>query len=221
MHLSVQYLLDKINEMIIRPPASPYLRLDKVPEDIHCTEEEDVSYTTTLKKYTGISSWNIPPVLEMNGKEWQLLADAFKQLFKVLNIIISDLPDDYPNDAFIDLIRNHWDVDMIYYKGTGYDLSCCTGNNKTCPYGEECQYCGQNAVKYEGIFKPGTGGFFRDDGTPIDPMTVHIPDLCLDCISFLKEDEEENILCTLTRMDYDGTGEFVCYAYWKSTKSEK
>lgn len=218
MNPSLPPLLAKIDAIISRPPTPPIPGLNIDPEDVHCTEKVDFPFMTTPEKYTGISFEAIPPVPVLNEEEWQLLADAFKQLFKVLNIIISDLPDDYPNDAFIELIRNHWDVDMIYYKGTGYDLSCCTGNNKTCPYGEECKYCGPDAIKYEGIFKPGTGGFFRDDGTPIDPMTVHIPDLCLDCVSFLKEDQEENILCTLTRMDYDGTGEFVCYAYRKIRK---
>ncbi len=218
MNPSLPPLLAKIDAIISRPPSSPIPGLNIDPEDVHCTEDVDFPFMATPEKYTGISFEAIPPVPVLNEEEWQLLADAFKQLFKTLDIHILDLPDNYPEDEFIELIRNHWDVEMTYYKWVGTYLSCCTDDNETCPYGEECQYCGPNAVKYEGIFKPGTGGFFRDDGTPIDLMTVHIPDLCLDCVSFLKEDEEENILCTLTRMDYDGTGEFVCYAYRKIRK---
>ncbi|NLN96101.1 MAG: hypothetical protein GX128_08035 [Bacteroidales bacterium] len=221
MNPSLPPLLAEINALISRPPASSISGLDVDPEDRYCTEEVKFPYSTTLEEYTGISFDTIPPVLVLNEEEWQLLADAFKQLFNALNISISDLPDDYPEEEFVELIRDHWDAEMIYYKCVGYDLSCCTGNNKTCPYGKECLYCGPEAIHPDEIFKPGYGGLFRDDGTQVDPLTVHIPELCLDCVSFLDEDRERNILCTLSRMSYDGTEEFICHAFQRENKNEE
>ena len=51
-----------------------------------------------------------------------------------------------------------------------------------------------------------------DDGTEVNPDLVPKPDLCITC----KKDEqgsEEDILCTLNRMDQQGKQDFKCYAY--------
>jgi hypothetical protein len=54
-------------------------------------------------------------------------------------------------------------------------------------------------------------GFFRDDGTPIDPEKVTKPKLCLSCRRDV--DPAEEILCILTRDDQADTHEFICHAF--------
>lgn len=54
--------------------------------------------------------------------------------------------------------------------------------------------------------------FFHDDGTEVISDLIPKPDLCITC----RKDGlggEEDILCTLNRMDQQGELEFKCYAY--------
>ncbi len=214
-------LLDEINALISNPPAP--LNTDYPPyiADTPETDEQVMMHLTTLEKLTGIFSKAMPTIFELNEEECHLLAVAFKKLFEALNICIVDLPHDFPDDAFIALILYNWDKEILYIPFEGYLFECCTGDNETCPYGKKCLFCSPEAIHSDEIFKPGCGGFFRDDGTQVDPLTVHIPDLCLDCVSFMDEDRERNILCTLSRMSYDGKEEFICYAFRRVYKSGK
>lgn len=55
-------------------------------------------------------------------------------------------------------------------------------------------------------------GFYRDDGTRIDPKNVSKPVLCEKC----KRDginKEEEILCILTRSDQEGKEGFKCAVF--------
>lgn len=55
-------------------------------------------------------------------------------------------------------------------------------------------------------------GFYKDDGSRINPEQVPKPVLCDTC----KRDginKEEEILCILTRSDQDGEKNFKCAAY--------
>tara|TARA_R110002072_G_scaffold4384_9_gene30739 strand:+ start:2833 stop:3030 length:198 start_codon:yes stop_codon:yes gene_type:complete len=54
-------------------------------------------------------------------------------------------------------------------------------------------------------------GYFNDDGTPFNPDLIPKPQLCLGCIN--DEDENQEILCNLTRLDQKNEKEFKCYAY--------
>ena len=58
-------------------------------------------------------------------------------------------------------------------------------------------------------------GFFRDDGTEIDPAKVPKPGLCLSCRR--DGDLNQEILCILNRDDQDGAEDFVCHAYVAKT----
>jgi hypothetical protein len=59
-------------------------------------------------------------------------------------------------------------------------------------------------------------GFFRDDGTEIDPAKVPKPELCRSCRR--DGDPKEGILCILTRDDQEGAEDFVCHAYVAKTE---
>ncbi|MCP4374264.1 MAG: hypothetical protein GY797_40100 [Deltaproteobacteria bacterium] len=54
-------------------------------------------------------------------------------------------------------------------------------------------------------------GFYDDDGTKIDPNLIEKPSLCTTC---KKDDEEkEEMICTMNRIDQQGECEFVCEAH--------
>lgn len=60
-------------------------------------------------------------------------------------------------------------------------------------------------------------GFFRDDGTRIDPALVSKPEQRLSCRR--EGDPAEEILCILTRNDQDGSPDFVCHAFKAKTEN--
>ncbi len=55
--------------------------------------------------------------------------------------------------------------------------------------------------------------YYNDDGTEMNPNLFPKPQLCLSCKK--KDDENEEILCNLTRLDQQGETDFKCYAYEK------
>ena len=54
-------------------------------------------------------------------------------------------------------------------------------------------------------------GFFDDDGNKLNPDLIQKPGLCLSCIH--DDEPEEEILCILTRLDQNDSGDFKCYSY--------
>jgi len=53
--------------------------------------------------------------------------------------------------------------------------------------------------------------YYNDDGTEVNPHLFPKPQLCLSCKK--KEDESEEILCNLTRIDQRDEEEFKYFAY--------
>ncbi len=53
--------------------------------------------------------------------------------------------------------------------------------------------------------------FFDDDGNELNSDLVAKPDLCVSCAK--DGDPNEEILCTLNRLDQQGEDEFLCGAY--------
>jgi hypothetical protein len=54
-------------------------------------------------------------------------------------------------------------------------------------------------------------GYFDDDGNNLNPDLYPKPQLCLSCKK--NDDESEEILCNLNRLDQVGEPEFICFAY--------
>jgi hypothetical protein len=54
-------------------------------------------------------------------------------------------------------------------------------------------------------------GFYDDDGNPINPNLFPKPALCLGCKK--NDDPNEEMLCTMTRLDQRGETDFECFAY--------
>lgn len=63
----------------------------------------------------------------------------------------------------------------------------------------------------EDIFKDGV--YFDDNGNHINPELIPTPGLCLICKLNDIEDDEENILCNLTRYDQRNEKEFKCGSF--------
>ncbi len=55
--------------------------------------------------------------------------------------------------------------------------------------------------------------YFDDDGNELNHDLIPKPSLCVGCINDDTEDENERVLCTLTRFDQNGEDEFKCFAF--------
>ncbi len=217
MHPYHLHLLADLEALIKNPPPGFYIEVPPVLEDMPELAELALAPFTTLEEITGIPRVAIPPFFEFTEEEWPLLATAFKNLLEALNIAIVDLPENYPDDAYIDLIHCHWDEEIQYLPLAGYDMECCTGDNETCPYGENCLVCGPDAYNIDDdIPEPLSRSFFLKDGTQVDPMLVHVPGHCLACKSYLTDDSVQNILCTVMRIGAQKEKEFTCIYFSSS-----
>ena len=64
--------------------------------------------------------------------------------------------------------------------------------------------------------------YFDDDGNELNPDLVPKPSLCVGCVSDETEDEDEQVLCNLSRLDQKPDEEFICFAFVPITsKSEE
>ncbi len=55
--------------------------------------------------------------------------------------------------------------------------------------------------------------YYDDDGNELNPDLISKPSLCVGCVLNEIEDDEENILCNLTRFDQSDGKEFVCFGF--------
>ena len=60
--------------------------------------------------------------------------------------------------------------------------------------------------------KSADSGFFRDNGTKIDPDLIIKPGLCMSCRR--DNDPDEKVLCILTQADQEDEPEFRCAGFW-------
>ncbi len=65
----------------------------------------------------------------------------------------------------------------------------------------------------------GISGYYDDDGEKLNPNLISKPDLCTTCRK--DENEDEEMLCNLNRLDQAGEKEFICYAYESKFEERK
>lgn len=54
-------------------------------------------------------------------------------------------------------------------------------------------------------------GFYKDNGTEVNPDLISKPSLCVSCKK--DDDLKEEITCILTRADQQGEKQFKCFAF--------
>jgi hypothetical protein len=55
--------------------------------------------------------------------------------------------------------------------------------------------------------------YFDGDGNELNPDLISKPHLCVGCAKDEIEDEDETVLCNLTRLDQSEEKEFICYGF--------
>jgi hypothetical protein len=233
----IQQLIEELEQAACNPPQAPFIE-----PPAHLAEDPVISELAlvpfkTIEEWTGISSMVFPEMIDLNGDECQQVNEAIFKVYESLNLNLDDLPDQIPPEMLYEILRTVWDdYPVQYLPSSVMDVDLCSGDPDTCPYGIFCscnepvdeswdlpagnnenedlwELDGTGDTEWEDNFFE--GGLFNDDGIRIDPDQVPVPSLCIICKQHLSDDEEENILCLLTRNDQRNDDGFECGMFEK------
>jgi len=209
MHNYLTQLVEELEAVALNPPPPPYIVPPPHMADDLAMAELALTPFKPVSEWTGISPEVFPCMTALQGGQWEMVTDAIFKIFQAFSIDLVDVPPGFPPERLYEVLTTHWDHPVQFLPSSGFDLELCTGDDATCPYGEYCDHSGSD--EEENVW--GTGGFFNDDGTRIDPETIPVPGLCLRCQSYLIMDWDENLLCMMTRHDQINDPEFICHAF--------
>ncbi|MDR1881872.1 MAG: hypothetical protein LBR26_03715 [Prevotella sp.] len=197
-------------------------------EDLQAAKTFKVStiYTTrgdemikgSFEKFFQIESIMFPPAEKLSESQQIALSNAIIELLDahryVLNItMIKGLP---ARILYQYLVRM-WTENLYYVINGLAGLEFCDNDPEKCGLYEWCK--GTWCEAPDDYVPPVYDGIYDNDGNKIDIDKIPIPAYCLTCQSYLTDDWEENLLCSMNRADKREEGEkFECGAYRKMRK---
>lgn len=212
MHHYLTQLLHDLESVAANPPERPWIEPPPhMADDIVMAELALVPFKP-ISEWTGIDREAFPDMMDLTTRQCRKLNEAILRVYASLNLSLTDLPKDIPQDELYDVLSSNWDHPVQYLPSSGMDMELCTHDPQTCPYGDYCEYCDQPPLAKPEVYC----GFYDDDGKKIDPKSVPVPPLCLICKSYASHDWEENLLCLMNRNDQKDSEEFECGAFEKS-----
>ena len=163
---------------------------------------------TSIERLSGLEKIYFPPVEKLSHEQLQNLLDAMVAFIESKKYIVT-LPNSLPIERTYQKLLDKWTDEIEYVENGLSGLDFCPENLNECDIREFCSCC------FEGdpADIPVYDGIYDDDGNKIDILSIPIPELCLNCESFLDDDWEENLLCNMTRADREEGVEFICYAW--------
>jgi hypothetical protein len=191
-------------------------------EDLQAAKSKKVSATvqdedgkTTLEKCFDIKHIAFPPADRLSESQINALNEAIMSLLEAHNYAINITTiKNLPAHILYQYFVKQWTTKVWYDTHGLTGLEFCDYNPEECGLYEWCK--GTWCEADDDYVPQHYNGIYDDDGNKIDMSTIPIPALCLTCRSYLTNDWEENILCSLTRADSRNEGEkFMCYAYKK------
>jgi hypothetical protein len=79
---------------------------------------------------------------DLSDDECERVNEAIFKVFDSLGLTLVDAPSEIPPEWLYEVLTTNWDYPVQYLPSSGMDLELCTGDPKTCPYGEYCD-CGE------------------------------------------------------------------------------
>jgi len=168
---------------------------------------------TSIERLSGLEKIYFPPVEKLSHEQLQNLLDAMVAFIESKKYIVT-LPNSLPIERTYQKLLDKWTDEIEYVENGLSGLDFCPENLNECDIREFCSCC------FEGdpADIPVYNGIYDDDGNKIDILSIPIPELCLNCESFLDDDWDENLLCNMTRADREEGVEFICYAWRERDK---
>jgi hypothetical protein len=169
----------------------------------------------SFEKFFGIESIVFPPAEKLSESQQIALSNAITELLDAHRYILNiTMIKDLPASVLYQYLVKMW-TESLYYVTDGLaGLEFCDNDPEKCGLYEWCKgtWC-EAPDDYVPTFYD---GIYDDDGNKIDIEKIPVPALCITCQSYLTDDWEENILCSMNRADKREEGEnFECGAYRK------
>ena len=197
--------------------------VSQLAEDLQAAEHKKIpaavrNKKATMEEYFGIRQIAFPPDERLSEAQLNALNKAIISLLEahryMVNITaIKGLPANILYRYFV----KQWVKEVYYAKDGLLGLEFCDDNPEECWLQEWCKktWCEVD----DDYTPPYYNGIYDDNGNKIDVHFLPVPELCLTCRSYMVDDWEENILCSMTRMDASMDDEdFICHAYKKRRK---
>ncbi len=152
----IQKYIDQLVEDLCiaaqNPPIPPYTETPPHLEESPDISELATSPFKTIEELSGISKDVFPEMVHLDADQCLQVNHAIFKVFKTLHLDLVDLPEDMPPEILYDVLTDNWRYKVQYLPSTGMDLEFCTGEPKTCPYGEYCD-CAKELDEYEIPFR--------------------------------------------------------------------
>ena len=174
---------------------------------LSCGDSENFP-KTTIERLSGLEKIYFPPVEKLSHEQLQNLLDAMVAFLESKNYVVN-LYHRMPIERTYQKLLDKWTDEIDHVENGLLGLIFCPENLDECDIREFCGCCFEGDPSDIPVYN----GIYDDDGNKIDRLSIPMPDLCLNCESFLDDDWEENMLCDLTRADREEGEEFVCYAW--------
>ena len=169
---------------------------------------------TSMERLSGLKKLCFPPAEKLSREQLQNLIDAMVALWESQNYMVN-LPHELPVERKYQKLLDKWTDEIEYHESSLTGLMFCPENLDDCDMREFCGHCYEVGVDDIPVYN----GIYDDDGNKIDRSSLPIPDLCLSCENFLDDDWEANVLCDLSRADWNEEEAFQCGAWRKRRRA--
>ncbi len=138
MQRYVEQLIEDIEEAAKHPPAMPFIEPPPhIADDPVISELALIPYKS-IEEWSGIKQVAFPGIFKLTDNQIKLLNTAIFKLLDNLHVELVDKPKELPDEILYDILTDYWDDMVQYLPSSGFDWELCTGDPKTCPYGEFC-----------------------------------------------------------------------------------
>ncbi len=139
MQRYVDQIIGDLDELAKNPPATTYVEIPENMKAIPFAAELALVPFKTMEDWTGFKAINFPEMIQLEISQIEKLKTAIFSVFESLFIEIIDIPDEIPKEWLYEVLISEWDYTFVQYlPSSGMELEYCTGDWKTCPYGEYC-----------------------------------------------------------------------------------
>lgn len=91
-----------------------------------------------ISEWTGIDFEVFPEMWRLSYDQCVELNKAVFKVYENLKLLLIDKPVGIPEDWLYEVLVSNWDYPVQYLPSSGMDLELCSGDWKTCDYGEYC-----------------------------------------------------------------------------------
>ncbi len=144
----VNQLIEDLEHVAKNPPTPTYYETPPHLEQLPDAAELSLTPYKTLEELTGIRQEMFPEIIDLYPDQCKQVNEAIFKVFDALKIELVDAPKNIPPEWLYDVLTTNWQHHVQHLPGFGMDLEPCTGDPKTCPYGDHCD-CGKDWDIYE------------------------------------------------------------------------